>query len=473
MSVLPDVSASREKQKTALTSVVAAVFLALLKLIAGLATGSLGLLAEAAHSGLDLVAALVTFLAVRVSDRPADPSHHYGHGKVENLAALFETLLLLVTCAWICWEAVQRLAFKTVEVDANLWAFLVIGISITVDVNRSRLLYRTARKHHSQALEADALHFSTDIWSSAVVLVGLALVWLSGRLGPEWSWLAKGDAVAALGVALIVVVISLRLGHRAVGALLDAAPAGLTERIHAEIARVPGVQGSGSLRVRQSGPSTFVDLSVDVDRYVALEEAHWIATAVQERVRGLLPRGDVVVHVDPVKQPGEVLPDTVSALATRMGLRTHGVHGHEIRGSYYLDLHVEVPASLTVAEAHERVSDLEQAIRDELPHVASIHSHIEPATVPVARSEALTATTEAQIRERIMMVVREVAGLQECTHCDLRAGSAGYDVVLDCLVAPEISVAEAHRIVHEAEQRLRDQVPGVDRVLIHAEPSQR
>ena len=187
---------------------LAAVFLTVTKTVVGVMTGSLGLLAEAAHSGLDLVAASVTWFAVRLSDQPADRGHHFGHGKVENLSALFETLLLLATCAWIVWEAIHRLVHRHVEVETSIWAFLVVAISIVVDVHRSRMLYAAARKHHSQALEADALHFSTDIWSSAVVFVGLAAVAASKVLGPQWAWLARADAVAALGVACIVVLIS-------------------------------------------------------------------------------------------------------------------------------------------------------------------------------------------------------------------------------------------------------------------------
>jgi len=196
----------------------------------GLLTGSLGILAEALHSGLDLVAALVTFFAVRLADRPPDDTHTFGYGKVENLSALIETILLLITCVWIIYEAIQRLVFRTVEIEASIWAFAVIILSIFVDVNRSRLLHRVAKKHHSQALEADALHFSTDVWSSSVVLLGLALVWLSDRLGPGWEFLVKADAVAALGVAVIVIWVSLQLGRRTVNVLLDATPPGLTAR---------------------------------------------------------------------------------------------------------------------------------------------------------------------------------------------------------------------------------------------------
>ncbi|HSJ55498.1 MAG TPA: cation diffusion facilitator family transporter, partial [Anaerolineae bacterium] len=275
MPATPDVDASRarsqadpraekEKRQAAASSVVAAVLLTSLKLVVGLLTGSLGILAEAAHSALDLVAALVTFFAVGISDQPPDERHLYGHGKVENLSALFETLLLLLTCVWIVYEAIERLFFKAVEIEASVWAFAVMGVSIVVDISRSRILYAAARKHNSQALEADALHFSTDVWSSSVVIGGLALVWLGGRLGPEWGWLAKADAVAALGVAIIVFWVSLQLGRRTVAVLLDSAPPGLAGRVASVATRVPGVQSVGEVRVRQAGASVFVDLAINV-----------------------------------------------------------------------------------------------------------------------------------------------------------------------------------------------------------------
>ena len=473
MTLTTDPQAEKEKRDAALSSVVAAVFLTGLKLVVGILTGSLGILAEAIHSGLDLVAALVTFFAVRLSDKPPDEGHQYGHGKVENLSALIETLLLLITCVWIIYEAVQRLFFKTVEIEASGWAFLVMGISIVVDVSRSRVLAHAAEKHNSQALEADALHFSTDIWSSAVVIVGLLLVWLSERLGPEWAWLVKADAVAALVVAAIVIWVSLQLGRRAVAVLLDAAPPGLADEIAAEAARVPGVQGLGPVRVRTAGAFTFVDLTVNVDRGATLEGAHQVAEAVDRSVSRVVGMGDVVVHVDPVRRSGENLSQTVGAVAARLGLRTHEVHAHEVGGRYYLDLHVEVPTGLTLGEAHDRVSRLEEAVRAELPQVSEVHSHIEPvpaAVMPAARPAALTAAGEAELRARIEAIVGGIPGLHGVHSIQIRPTTESYDVVLHCHADPEMPVVQAHRLAEAAEKAVHAQVEGLSQVLIHVEP---
>jgi cation diffusion facilitator family transporter len=294
-------AAEHEKQKAALSSVVAAVGLTALKIVVGILTGSLGILAEAAHSGLDLVAALVTFFAVRVSARPPDKEHLFGHGKVENLSALVEALLLLLTCGWIIYEAVRRLFFESAELDISIWAFVVMGISIIVDVSRSRMLYRVARKYNSQALEADALHFSTDIWSSSVVLVGLLGVKI-GEWVPALSFLQRADAVAALVVALIVIKVSVELGVRAVQALMDASLPGTAGQIDAAVEAVPGVVEAHGVRLRHSGPHVFADLHILVDGRRSLDESHAISEAVEAAVRQMVPDADVTVHAEPAPQ---------------------------------------------------------------------------------------------------------------------------------------------------------------------------
>ncbi|BDG08831.1 cation diffusion facilitator family transporter [Anaeromyxobacter paludicola] len=288
--------AEQEKRRVASSSVAAAVLLTGMKIAVGIATGSIGILSEAAHSGLDLVAAAVTLWAVRASSAPADRRHPYGHGKIENFSALFETGLLLATCAWIVYEAAKRLLFEEAHVAATPWAFAVMGISIVVDVSRSRALARAARKHRSQALEADALHFSTDVWSSCVVIGGLALVWAGQRFGV--AWLARADAVAAVGVAGVALVVSLRLGKKSVDDLLDAAPTGLLERV-AHAAAVDGVRSVLQARVRQSGPYAFADVTVQVSPGLSLAEAHALAHAVEAAVRARVPGVDVVVHAEP------------------------------------------------------------------------------------------------------------------------------------------------------------------------------
>jgi cation diffusion facilitator family transporter len=288
----------REKRSAALSSVVAAVGLTGFKIIVGLTTGSLGILAEAAHSGLDLMAAMMTFLAVRISGKPADRNHLYGHGKAENLSALFETLLLLVTCFWIIYEATHRLFFHTTHLKVTFWSFAVMTTSIVVDISRSRILYRAARKYNSQALEADALHFSTDIWSSAVVILGLFCVKLSEWV-PSLGFLRQADSVAAIMVGLIVVYVSIRLGIRTIQALLDVAPSGMEKKIKSAVEALPTVTDCHSVRLRYSGSQLFVDIHVLIDGNQTLKDAHSLTEEIERTIQKLVPRADVTVHPEP------------------------------------------------------------------------------------------------------------------------------------------------------------------------------
>ena len=294
--------ASKDKRSAALSSVFAAVGLTTFKIIVGLLTNSLGILAEAAHSALDLVAALMTFFAVRVSDRPADKEHNFGHGKVENLSALFETLLLLATSGWIIYEAIQRLFFVTVKVEASIWSFIVMGTSIAIDYTRSRILYRAARKYKSQALEADALHFSTDIWSSSVVILGLIGLTIA-RYVPGLDWMHRADSVAALVVALIVIYVSGELGYRTIASLLDTAPKGLADKVESVAAGVAGVVDSHAVRIRPSGAHTFIDMHVTMDGNVTLQEAHAATELIETAILKVISPADVTVHVEPVETP--------------------------------------------------------------------------------------------------------------------------------------------------------------------------
>lgn len=460
-------NADREKHRAALSSVIAAVFLTLFKLVVGVMTGSLGILAEVAHSALDLVAAAVTLVAVRLSGRPADEEHMYGHGKVENLSALFETLLLLATCAWIIYEAIQRLFFEQVEVQVNIWAFIVMGVAIAIDWSRSRMLYRTAKKYDSQALEADALHFSTDIWSSAVVIVGLVFVWLSERLGIPA--LAKADAIAALVVAGIVVYVSLQLGSRTVAALVDGVPAPVRDDVLRAV-RVPGVLEVRQVRVRRSGPESFADVRLTVARDVSFEKTHEIAVAAENAVRQVLPGADVVVQVDPVRSDHEGVLTSVRMLAAEHGMGAHGVRIYDLQsGGHLLELHLEVSDALTVEQAHERASAFEEALRKLLPSIDQVVTHIEPTGDALVQRQA-TAADEDLVREVLSNMERE-NGLG-CKPHDVTVRRVGGElqVTFHCTVDSGLPITEAHTLTERVESLLRNQVSNLGRVVIHVEP---
>ncbi len=280
----------KEKQKVALLSVFAAIFLTGSKLAIGLLTGSLGILSEALHSGLDLVAAIITYFSVRVSDKPADREHNYGHGKIENLSALIETSLLLITCVWIVYEAVFRLISGETHIEVSYWSYIVVISSIIIDISRSRALSRVAKKHNSQALEADALHFSTDIWSSVVVLLGL----IFANFGFYFA-----DAVAALAVAFIVVLISIRLGKRAIDVLLDKAPADSVKKVNEVLATISEIKYFHSLKVRTSGADTFIKVNIHFEPHLSLIEVHEICDKVEKEINSVIKRSEIFIHAEP------------------------------------------------------------------------------------------------------------------------------------------------------------------------------
>ena len=293
-------NAQQEKSSAALSSVIAAIGLTTFKIIVGVLTNSLGILAEAAHSLLDLMAAIMTFFAVRVADTPADKEHPFGHGKVESISALFETLLLLATSGWIIYEAVHRLMVPDTHVEISIWSFIVMGTSIVIDISRSRMLLAAAKKHNSQALEADALHFSTDVWSSSVVILGLILV-VIGRYFPNLAFLEKGDAIAALVVAVIVIFVSGELGVRSIQALLDAAPKnGEHDQIIQQVSRMKGITDVHTVRIRSSGAGWFVDMHVTMDGDMTLADSHKLTEKIEKKVLSILPKSDVTVHVEPM-----------------------------------------------------------------------------------------------------------------------------------------------------------------------------
>jgi len=467
-----DPTAEREKKLVALSSVIAAVFLTGMKIVVGLLTNSLGILSEAAHSGLDLVAAVMTLLAVRVSDRPPDPDHPYGHGKIENLSALGETFLLFATCIWVVYEAIHRLV-EPVIVEASIWSFAVMGTSIIVDFTRSRALMRMAKKHSSQALEADALHFSTDIWSSAVVILGLVGVWIAQslheRADVHADWLFKADAVAALGVSAIVIYVSYRLGRRTVDALMDRASRELMDRIGEATKSLPGVLAVKRVRLRQSGPATFVDMTIDVPRSASLEEAHSIATAAETAVERLLPRADVLVHVDPGVQDEQSLVERVFSAAARHGFVAHGLRAYDVRGKLSLSMHVEVPETMTLGEAHERVTTFEDELRREIPTLKDVVTHMEPLGDKEVHRDAVQ-TKASEVRQVLKEIRPKVPGIQDCHSIHMYREGGELAISFHCLVDPGVSIADAHRLTVDLEALLRARLREIGRVVIHVEP---
>jgi len=461
---------AREKQSVALTSVVAALLLTGLKIIVGLATGSLGILSEAAHSGLDLVAAAVTYASVRVSDRPADTTHPFGHGKIEHLSAFVETALLLITCAWIIFEATRRLFFREVHVDPSAWAFGVMLISITIDTFRSRALFRVARKYNSQALEADALHFSTDIYSSSVVILGLILVLVAEQ--KHLPWLRHADPVAALGVAGIVVYISMRLGKRTLDALVDAAPTRASAQIAEAVSRVPGVLGYRRLRVRQSGSRLFVDLRLTLESNIPFEHAQSVVEVVESRIHQLFPSADVVIHAAPREPAPSNLIEKIRAIAHRGNFPVHDVTAYELEERINVHLDLEVDPELTLERAHEQATRLEGEIEHDVPEVTEVNVHIEPLLKGVESGKA-ARWERSDMERQLLALARETPEVLDCHSVQAHWVGGNVVVRLHCTLEPDLSVGQVHDITEALAFRFRRAFPQISKVSIHPEPKER
>ena len=456
----------REKKAVALNSILAAIFITVMKVVVGISTGSLGILSEAAHSGLDLVAAAVTYFSVRVSDKPADAEHQYGHGKVESFSAFVETGLLLLTCVWIVYEAGKRLFFHSVEIEPTMWAFVVMGISIVVDFWRSRKLRRIADKYDSQALQADALHFSTDIWSSSVVILGLLLVMLGRRY--QLPWTAKADPIAALFVACIVVYVSSRLALQTVDALLDAAPAGVRSRIIEEVFRVDGVLEVARVRIRRSGSRYFADVGIGMPRNVTFQKSEQVANEVSSRIRELLPDADVVVNAVSRASHQESLFDRIRAVATRNNLNVHDISVQDIGGKLHVEQHVELDERLSLKEAHDRVTHLESEMKQEIREISSILTHIESEPATIETSDGLLRAPNFE--ERLHAVAE---GFPEVVDMhDLMFKRVGGRLYLSAHITmqDDLPLSRVHDIQTAVEGRFRQEVPELFRVLIHPEP---
>lgn len=456
-----------EKQSVALASVLAAALLTTLKVGVGLLTGSLGIMSEAAHSGLDFVAAIVTYFSVRWADKPADTTHPFGHGKIEHLSAFVETALLLATCAWIIFEAVRRLFFLQVHVEPSVWAFGVLFISMTLDTFRSRALFRVARKYNSQALEADALHFSTDVYSSSVVVLGLILVYVAEQ--KKIAWLRNADPIAALVVAGIVIYISMRLGKRTVDALVDAAPEGTPARIAEVVSRVPGVVAQERIRVRQSGERLFVDLRLRLESNIPFEHAQSLVDLVEARVRELFPSADVVIHAAPREPASSDLVEKIRSIAHRSNFQIHDLTAYEVNGRVHVNLDLEVDPNLRLDAAHDQATRLESEIQRELGEVSEVNVHIEPLLKRIETGDE-AQLAQAAMERKLLEIARNTPGLLDCH--SLKAYRVGGNVLvrLHCSLEPDLPIGRVHDITEDLEFRFRKAFPQIFKVSIHAEP---
>jgi cation diffusion facilitator family transporter len=409
----------------------------------------------------------LTYFSVGVSDKPADADHQYGHGKVENFSAFVETGLLLLTCLWVIYEAVVRLFFRRVEVEPSIWAFVVMLISMVVDWWRSRALGRIASKYDSQALEADALHFSTDVWSAGVVVLGLALT-VAGRTF-RVEWLRLADPIAALFVAGVIVSVSWRLARRTVDALLDAAPTGVRAEIIDAVSHVDGVLEIGRVRIRRAGNRYFADLAVGLARTVTFQHSQQLITAVTAAVRNVLPDADVIVQPLARAQRSENLFDRIRAVAARHNLNVHDITVQDLEGKLHVEQHVELDERMSLKSAHDQVTELEADMRHDNPEIDAILTHIEsePATIEKPEEQV----HDANLERRLKVTAKEFPEILDVHDFVITRVRGRLYVSCHCTLSDDLSLARVHDIQTELEIRFKQTAPDLFRVLIHPEPS--
>jgi cation diffusion facilitator family transporter len=453
---------AHEKKAVAITSMAASFAMTIGKFTVGLLTGSLGLISEGLHSLLDFGATVMTYMAVRVSDKPADAEHHYGHGKIEAVTALGETVLLFLTSIWIIYEAIHRLMAPKIEVEATVWSFVVIIASIGIDIGRARALKRTAEKTKSMALEADALHFASDVLSSSVVLVGLGFVALGWPIG---------DPIAAIGVSIFVCRAGWMLGRRTFDTLVDAAPAGAADRISAVVRAVPGVADIGRVRIRPAGSVSFVDVDIAVGRGWPLTKVLSQKQAVVDAIHTAIPDAEITVTTHPLKLDEETIQQRAQIIAANHGAHVHHITAHQFGERLSLSFDLEVDGKLALSEAHRIATALEVDMRSEFGHSTEVETHIEPlhdATVAGSNADAETVQTISTALEKL---AAEDGVLCDIHNVRARQTSHGLIVIFHCRTSPDRTVSEIHAIVDALERRLRATIPGIWRTVAHAEPT--
>jgi len=453
---------ANEKERVALSSIAASGGLALAKGVVGLLTGSLAILSEAAHSLIDFGATVMTYFAVRIAGKPADEEHHYGHGKIESISALAETGLLFVLSAVVIWEAASRLLSEPGHaVDATVAAFAVIVVSIVVDFFRARVLYRVAHETASEALQADALHFGSDMWSSIAVLVGLGGV----ALGFQWA-----DSAAALVVALFVCLAGWRLGRRTIDNLTDTAPAGVAEKVRNAASRVRGVVAVEGVRVRPAGDKIFVEVVAAVSRTLPLDRVAVLKTRVAEAVRTEVPRAEVGVDAAPRALDSETVQERVMVTARNRALAVHHVTVHDIGGKRSVSLDLEVDHKLALGSAHDIADRLETALREELGPDVEVETHIEPLQPPETAGREAPPERVRAVEIALGEAAADGGMIRDVHDVRVRETDDGEVVNFHCYVDPALTVQAVHEKVDELEQTLRRRSPSIKRVIGHAEP---
>ena len=459
------------KRSAALSSALAAFGVTLLKLLTGLLTGSLGMISEAVHSGIDVIGAGITFFSVQVADRPADADHNYGHGKIESLSAGVESVLMLGSCIWILTEAIHRIVSRQhLALTFSVWPFVVLLLSIAVDFSRSRHLHRVARQYNSEALEADAIHFHTDIWSSAAVFLGLAATYI----GKHWQIpvLELADPIAAMIVSGVILQVTWKLARRTADALTDATPEESRAQnldLMRDLSEIDGVLSVDRVRTRRSGSSYFADVTLGMPRNLTFQRSEQITAAATEAVQRHLPGADVVVHSVPTASRAESVHDRIRAVAARSNLSIHDVSVQEYNHQLHVEQHLEVDETMVLRDAHTLVTQLETEMRREVPEISSILTHIESEPATIERPESLER--DRQLKLRLRRAARAFPEILDIHEVFVTRINDRIQVSCHCTLPDDLPMAQVHAVITALEGAFKLDAPEVSRLLIHPEPA--
>ncbi|MBN1633736.1 MAG: cation diffusion facilitator family transporter [Ignavibacteria bacterium] len=454
---------NKKKMKVAKVSLFVAIFIVLLKTSASIWSGSLAVLSELFHSSTDLIASLVTIISLKYSARPPDEDHHYGHDKIESFSALIQVLVLVFMCVYILYEAVSRIINPPSNVNIDYYSFLVISVCIVLDFTRSRALKKTARETNSQALEADALHFSSDILSSGVVLIGIALYYIEPVFDP----------IAAIIVSVIIIMITSKLTKKAYDSLMDKVPKGMYEKIKNVITSTEGIEGLKNLRVRSTSSKIFIDATVNVGRTKLFYETHEITEKIEDKIKKIAENADIILHTEPVESKDETINDKIRIIVNNSGYRCHDIFTYKYKNRITAELHIEIPNTKALTEAHDTVTRLEEKIKNGIKVIDDVKVHIDKPGLIADEAEDITNKSNEIVRitENIIKENRNVLNFHHIKVFRLRSGLR---LSCDCEFEHSIPFDRVHNFVTELESKiyikLKELYPELINIIIHAEP---